>query len=156
MIGPRGPTVREFCVTHGAASLIGQFLAFFAGVWTGAGDGAQDAAPFGTARRCSCRWRTRQAQRKADFGQAQAIVAGVECTAYYLAIDLPQLEDILVMACPAETTEAFLEGFDRNENTVCSMAHRISGQTMHIRTTLNTINELGRNHIFLPLVFPIL
>jgi len=93
---------------------------------------------------------------QADFGQAQVIVAGVKCTAHYLAIDLPHSDDIFVMAFPAETTEAFLEGFDRNENTVCSMAHRISGQTMHNRTTLNTINELGRNHIFLPLVFPIL
>jgi len=47
---------------------------------------------------------------QADFGQAQAIVAGVECTAHYLAIDLPHSDDIFVMAFPAETTEAFLEG----------------------------------------------
>jgi transposase len=37
-------------------------------------------------------------------------VAGVECTAHYLAIDLPHSDDIFVMAFPAETTEAFLEG----------------------------------------------
>jgi transposase len=47
---------------------------------------------------------------QADFGQAQAIVAGVECTVHYLAIDLPHSDDIFVMAFPAETTEAFLEG----------------------------------------------
>jgi transposase len=47
---------------------------------------------------------------QADFGQALVIVAGVECTAHYLAMDLPHSDDIFVMAFPAETTEAFLEG----------------------------------------------
>ena len=47
---------------------------------------------------------------QADFGQALVIVAGVECTAHYLAMDLPHSDDIFVMAFPAENTEAFLEG----------------------------------------------
>ena len=47
---------------------------------------------------------------QADFGQALVIVAGVECTAHYLAMDLPHSDDIFVMAFLAETTEAFLEG----------------------------------------------
>ena len=47
---------------------------------------------------------------QADFGQALAVVAGVECPVHYLAIDLPHSDDIFVMAFPAETTEAFLEG----------------------------------------------
>jgi len=47
---------------------------------------------------------------QADFGQALGIVAGVECTAHYLAMDLPHSDDIFVMAFPAESTEAFLEG----------------------------------------------
>ncbi len=47
---------------------------------------------------------------QADFGEALVVIAGVECTAHYLAIDLPQSDDIFVAAFPAETTEAFLEG----------------------------------------------
>ena len=47
---------------------------------------------------------------QADFGQALVIVAGVQCTAHYLAMDLPHSDDIFVMAFPAESTEAFLEG----------------------------------------------
>ena len=47
---------------------------------------------------------------QADFGEALVIVAGEERKAHYLAIDLPHSDDCFVMAFPAETTEAFLEG----------------------------------------------
>ena len=47
---------------------------------------------------------------QADFGEAQVVIAGVECKAHYLVVDLPQSDDCFVMAFPAETTEAFLEG----------------------------------------------
>ena len=47
---------------------------------------------------------------QADFGEALAIVGGEERKAHYLAIDLPHSDDCFVMAFPAETTEAFLEG----------------------------------------------
>jgi transposase len=50
---------------------------------------------------------------QADFGQAMAVVGGVECTAHYFAIDLPHSDGIFVMAFPAESTEAFLEGHIR-------------------------------------------
>jgi transposase len=46
----------------------------------------------------------------ADFGEALVIVGGEERKAHYLAIDLPHSDDGFVMAFPAETTEAFLEG----------------------------------------------
>jgi transposase len=45
-----------------------------------------------------------------DFGQAVAVVAGEECTAHFFAMDLPHCDAIFVMAFPAESTEAFLEG----------------------------------------------
>ncbi len=45
-----------------------------------------------------------------DFGEAQVIVGGMESKAHYFVMDLPQSDDIFVMAFPAETTEAFLEG----------------------------------------------
>jgi transposase len=47
---------------------------------------------------------------QADFGEALAVIGGVERKAHYLAMDLPQSDDSFVMAFPAETTEAFLEG----------------------------------------------
>lgn len=49
-------------------------------------------------------------EAQADFGEAVVIIAGVEQKAHYLAMDLPQSDDCFVMAFPAETTEAFLEG----------------------------------------------
>jgi transposase len=47
---------------------------------------------------------------QADFGEAMAVIDGVKCKAHYLVVDLPQSDDCFVMAFPAETTEAFLEG----------------------------------------------
>ena len=49
-------------------------------------------------------------EAQADFGQAVVVMAGVKCKAHYLAVDLPQSDDCFVVAFPAETTEAFLEG----------------------------------------------
>jgi transposase len=47
---------------------------------------------------------------QADFGEALVVIAGVEQKAHYFCLDLPQSDDCFVMAFPAETTEAFLEG----------------------------------------------
>ena len=47
---------------------------------------------------------------QADFGEAQVVIGGVERKAHYFVMDLPQSDDCFVMAFPAETTEAFLEG----------------------------------------------
>ena len=47
---------------------------------------------------------------QADFGEAMVVIGGVKRKAHYLAMDLPQSDDCFVMAFPAETTEAFLEG----------------------------------------------
>ena len=49
-------------------------------------------------------------EAQADFGEAMVVIAGVEQKAHYLAMDLPHSDDCFVMAFPAETTEAFLEG----------------------------------------------
>jgi transposase len=49
-------------------------------------------------------------EAQADFGEALVVIAGVEQKAHYLAMDLPHSDDCLVVAFPAETTEAFLEG----------------------------------------------
>src|ERR1035441_2077323 len=47
---------------------------------------------------------------QADFGEAVVIVGGEQRKAHYFAIDLPHSDNCFVMAFPAETTEAFLEG----------------------------------------------
>ena len=45
-----------------------------------------------------------------DFGEALVAIGGVEQKGHFLCMDLPQSDDCFVMAFPAETTEAFLEG----------------------------------------------
>ena len=50
---------------------------------------------------------------QADFGEAQVVIDGVERKAHYFVMELPQSNDCFVMAFPAETTEAFLEGHDQ-------------------------------------------
>ena len=45
-----------------------------------------------------------------DFGEALAVIGGVEQKAHYFVIDLPHSDGCFVKAYPAETTEAFLDG----------------------------------------------
>ena len=45
-----------------------------------------------------------------DFGQAKAIIGGVEQTVHYFVLDLPHSDACFVKAYPAETTEAFCDG----------------------------------------------
>src|SRR5665647_486029 len=52
-------------------------------------------------------------EAQADFGEALVVIAGVQQKAHFLAMDMPYSDDCFVMAFPAETTEAFLEGHAR-------------------------------------------
>ena len=45
-----------------------------------------------------------------DFGEALAVIAGVERKVHYFVLDLPHSDGCFVKAYPAETTEAFLDG----------------------------------------------
>jgi hypothetical protein len=47
---------------------------------------------------------------QADFGEAMAIIAGVEQKARFFAMDLPHSDACFVKAYPAATTEAWLDG----------------------------------------------
>lgn len=47
---------------------------------------------------------------QADFGEALAIIAGVERKIHFFAFDLPHSDACFVIAYPAETTEAFCDG----------------------------------------------
>ena len=45
-----------------------------------------------------------------DFGQAKAVIGGVEQTVHYFVLDLPHSDACFVKAYLAETTEAFCDG----------------------------------------------
>ena len=45
-----------------------------------------------------------------DFGQARAVIDGVEQRIHYFVLDLPHSDGCFVKAYPAETTEAFCDG----------------------------------------------
>ena len=45
-----------------------------------------------------------------DFGQAKAVIGGVEQTIHYFVLDLPHSDACFLKAYPAETTEAFCDG----------------------------------------------
>ncbi len=47
---------------------------------------------------------------QSDFGQAKAVIGGVEHTIHYFVLDLPRSDGCFVKAYPAETTEAFCDG----------------------------------------------
>jgi transposase len=95
---------------------------------------------------------------QADFGEALAVIGGVERKAHYLAMDLPQSDDCFVMAFPAETTEAFLEGHNHAfayfggvprtilyDNTKIAVA-RILGDGARIKT--RAFSELQSHYLF--------
>ena len=47
---------------------------------------------------------------RCDFGQAKAVIGGVEQTIHYFVLDPPHSDACFVKAYPAETTEAFCDG----------------------------------------------
>lgn len=95
---------------------------------------------------------------QADFGEAMVVIGGVERKAHYLAVDLPQSDDCFVMAFPAETTEAFLEGHNHAfayfggvprtilyDNTKLAVA-RILGDGTRVKT--RAFAELQSHYLF--------
>lgn len=45
-----------------------------------------------------------------DFGEAEAVIDGVECKAHFLVMQLPFCDAVFVKAYPAENTESFCDG----------------------------------------------
>jgi transposase len=95
---------------------------------------------------------------QADFGEALVVIAGVEQKAHYLAMDLPHSDDCFVMAFPAETTEAFLEGHVRAfayfgavptrilyDNTKIAVARILGGEE---RQRTRSFSELQSYYLF--------
>ena len=97
-------------------------------------------------------------EAQVDFGEALVVIAGVERKAHYLVMDLPHSDDCFVVAFPAETTEAFLEGHVRAfayfggvptrilyDNTKIAVA-KILGGTERQRT--RAFSELQSHYLF--------
>jgi len=97
-------------------------------------------------------------EAQADFGEALVVIAGVEHKAHYLAMDLPHSDDCFVVAFPAETTEAFLEGHVRAfayfggvptrilyDNTKIAVAKILSGEE---RKKTKAFSELQSYYLF--------
>ena len=95
---------------------------------------------------------------QADFGEALVVVAGVECKAHDLVVDLPHSDDAFVKAFPAETTEAFCDGHNAAfhyfggvprgivyDNTKLAVA-RILGDGTRQRTQV--FSELQSHYLF--------
>jgi transposase len=95
---------------------------------------------------------------QADFGEALVVIGGEERKAHYLAIDLPQSDDCLVTAFPAETTEAFLEGHNQAlayfggvsrtilyDNTKLAVAQILRDGT---RKKMQAFSELQSHYLF--------
>ena len=97
-------------------------------------------------------------EAQVDFGEAVVVIAGVGRMAHYLVMDLPHSDDCFVVAFPAETTEAFLEGHVRAfayfggvptrilyDNTKIAVA-KILGGTERQRT--RAFSELQSHYLF--------
>ncbi len=72
-------------------------------------------------------------EAQVDFGEALAVIAGVERKAHYLVMDLPHSDECFVVAFPAETTEAFLEGHVRAFLTSAACPRGSSTTTRRLR-----------------------
>jgi transposase len=95
---------------------------------------------------------------QADFGEALAVIGGVEQKIHFFAMDLPHSDGCLVQAYPAESTEAFCAGHNAGfaffggvprsilyDNTKLAVA-RILGDGRRLRTRV--FSELQSHYLF--------
>jgi len=95
---------------------------------------------------------------QADFGEALAVIGGVEQKIHFFAMDLPHSDGCLVQAYPAESSEAFCEGhnvsFEFFGGVPCSILYdntklavaRILGDGRRLRTKV--FSELQSHYLF--------
>ena len=84
---------------------------------------------------------------QADFGEALVVIAGVECKAHYLVVDLPHSDDGFVKAFPAETTEAFCDGHNAGVSRTsggCRGASSMTTPSWRWRGSSGTARASGR------------
>ena len=93
-----------------------------------------------------------------DFGEARAVIGGVERKIHFFAMDLPHSDGCLVQAYPAESSEAFCEGHNAGfeffsgvprsilyDNTKLAVAS-ILGDGRRLRTRV--FSELQSHYLF--------
>ncbi len=83
-----------------------------------------------------------------DFGEALAVIGGVEQKAHCFVLDLPHSEGYFVNAYPGETTEAFLGGVPRSilcDNTRLAVAKILEGGR---RQRTRGFTELQSHYLF--------
>src|SRR6202521_2832781 len=95
---------------------------------------------------------------QADFGEALAVIGGVERKIHFFAMDLPHSDGCLVQAYPAESSEAFCEGhnvsFEFFGGVPCSILYdntklavaSILGDGRRLRTKV--FSELQSHYLF--------
>jgi transposase len=76
---------------------------------------------------------------QADFGEALAVIGGVERKIHFFAMDLPHSDACFVQAYPAETTEAFCEG----HNAAFGFFGKMPQSILYDNTTLAVARILG-------------
>jgi transposase len=76
---------------------------------------------------------------QADFGEALAVIGGVERKIHFFAMDLPHSDACFVQAYPAETTEAFCEG----HNAAFGFFGKVPRSILYDNTTLAVARILG-------------
>jgi len=76
---------------------------------------------------------------QADFGEAVAVIGGVERRIHFLAVDLPHSDACFVRAYPAETTEAFCDG----HNAAFAFFGRVPQSVLYDNTRLAVARILG-------------
>jgi transposase len=74
-----------------------------------------------------------------DFGEAMAVIEGVERKIHFFAMDLPHSDACFVQAYPAETTEAFCEG----HNAAFGFFGKVPLSVLYDNTTLAVARILG-------------
>ena len=86
---------------------------------------------------------------RCDFGEALAVIGGVERRVHYLVMDVPHSDGCFVTTYPAETTEAFLDG----HVAVCAFLGGVPQSIRYDNTKLAVARILGdgrrqRTHAF--------
>src|ERR671916_313900 len=76
---------------------------------------------------------------QADFGEAVAVIGGVEQRIHFLAVDLPHSDACFVKAYPAETAEAFCDG----HNAAFSFFGGVPRSMLYDNTRLAVARILG-------------
>src|SRR2546423_9448805 len=76
---------------------------------------------------------------QADFGEALAVIGGVERKIHFFAMDLPHSDAGFVQAYPAETTEAFCDG----HNAAFAFFGKVPRSILYDNTTLAVARILG-------------